>query len=243
MKKLLLPFFYSTLVVTLLTGCYNSRRLVTDEVVFTDGTSQTGTIIKCDSATVKIKRMDESINIFPWSMIDTIQGKKLKTFFCGVDLGVYKTPYFSVFRNESMSPTSLGLQYKAGFALRGIKLYYLNLTVLPARPSITKFGLGYQYYMGQSKYTKKTAFFIGTEANLMGVKYNNGPQATFEPFTGFELRLAERIRIHTKLGLQFNMSNKNNQTGVNFTVGVHFLNRNFKRYYTTLNADHRMLRK
>ena len=244
MKKLLLPFFFSLFCIFLLAGCINQRRLITDEIVFKDGNSQTGTIIQVDSANIRIKKMDESINIIPWASIDTIKGKKLKTFFGGVNMGVYKTPYFSVFRNESITPTSFGMQYKVGFALRGVKLYYLNLTIIPAHPySITKFGLGYQYYMGQSTYLRKSAFFIGTEANLMGVQYNNGPQLTFEPFTGFERKLSERIRLHAKLGMQFNMSNKNNQTGLNFTIGIHFMRRNLTRYYTTLNTEHRKLHK
>ncbi len=244
MKKLSFPFFYSLLTILLLSGCINQRRLITDEIVFKDGNSQTGTLIHCDTSEIKIKKMDESINIIPWATIDTIQGKKLKTFFCGINMGVYKAPYFSVFRNESITPTSFGMQYKVGLAMRGVKLYYLHLTIIPARPySITKFGLGYQYYIGQGTYIRKHAFFIGTEANLMGVEYNNGPQMCFEPYTGFERKLNERMRLHAKLGMQFNMSSKNKQTGINLTIGVHFMRRNLTRYYTTLNSEHRMLHK
>lgn len=244
MRKQLHFFVILVLGTSIQIGCFSPKRLITDEIVFKDGDSQTGTIIKCDSANVKIKKMDESITTIPWTNIDTIQGKKLKTFFGGVNMGVYKTPYFSVFRNESITPTSFGMEYKIGMAMRGVKLYYVNLTIIPAKPySITKFGLGYQHYLGKTTYLKKNAFFIGTEANMMSVEYNNGPQLTFEPFTGFERKCSNTIRLHAKLGMQFNMSNKNNQTGLNLTIGVHFMRRNLTRYYKTLNSEHRQLRK
>src|SRR3989344_5167335 len=88
------------LLSALFTSCMNYRRLLTDEVVLKDGNSQTGTIVLCDSTNLKIKKIDESISIIPWTSIDTVQGKKLKTFFLGVNMGYYNTPYFSVFRNE-----------------------------------------------------------------------------------------------------------------------------------------------
>ncbi|CAN5571411.1 hypothetical protein BH10BAC1_BH10BAC1_13300 [soil metagenome] len=246
MKKQFRYFIYLLFLVSLFSSCtnYNYRKLLTDEVVLKDGNSQTGTIVSCDSSNLKIKKIDESISIIPWTTIDTVQGKKLKTIFFGADVGIYKVPYFSVFRNESITPTQVGAQYKLGYALRGTKLYYFHLTVIPAKPySITKFGFGYQYYMGQTTYLKKNAFYVGVEANLMGVQYNNGPQFTFEPFTGYERKCSDRIRMHAKLGLQLNFSSKNNQTGINFTIGAHFMNRNFSKYYKTLNAEHKQLRK
>jgi hypothetical protein len=243
MKKSLLHLFALSFTVLSLSSCFNLnyRRLLTDEVVLKDGNSLTGTIQKCDSSTIKIKRIDESIINIPWSDIDTVQGKKLKTFFFGMNTGVYKTPYFSIFRNEAFTPTSGGFQLKGGFAYRANKLTYLHLTIIPARPyAVTKFGLGYACYLGQTNYLKKNSFLVGAETNLMGVKQNNGPQITFEPFTGFERKLNEKIRMNVKLGMQFNFSNKNNQTGVNLTVGIHFLNRNFKKYYQTLNQDRKL---
>ncbi|MFL5762543.1 MAG: hypothetical protein ACJ77K_01295 [Bacteroidia bacterium] len=243
MKKHLLRFSCLFLICIASSGCFNLnyRRLLTDEVVLKDGNSLTGTIQKCDSAHIRIKRIDESMINIPWSEIDTVQGKKLKTFFFGLNTGIYKTPYFSIFRNEAFTPTSGGFQLKGGFAYRANKLTYLHLTIIPAQPyGVTKFGLGYACYLGQTTYLKKNSFMVGSEANLMGVKQNNGPQFVFEPFTGFEHKLNEKVRVNVKLGMQFNFSNKNNQTGVNLTVGIHFLNRNFKRYYETLNHDRKL---
>lgn len=232
------------LCVTAFTSCINYRNLITDEIVLNDGNSQTGTIIKSDSTNLKIKKIDESISIIPWSTIDTIQGKKLKTFWVGANFGYYNTPYFSVFRNESMVGKQLGSQYKIGLATRGIRLYYLNLSHSPAKPyAVTKFGVGYQRYVVNTTYLKKNSFFWGSELNLMNAKYNNGSQATLEPFTGFERKYNERLRLHFKFGLQFNLANKNNQTGFNMTVGVHFLKKDFKKYYETLNKEHRIYRK
>jgi hypothetical protein len=234
------------LILLTLASCMNMnyKKLITDEIVLKDGNSQTGTILKCDSATIKIKQIDESIRIIPWNAVDTVQGKKLKTLWFGMNLGYYKAPYFSVFRNESMAAENIGLQFKLGLALRGNKLFYFHVSTLPDQPyAVTKCGLGFQRYIGGTTYIGKNTFFVGSELNLMYIKYNNGPQATLEPFTGFERKLNEHMRIHFKLGLQFNMANKNNQTGINTTIGIHFMRRNFKRYYNTLNSEHRLPRK
>jgi hypothetical protein len=220
------------------------KRLLTDEVVLKDENSHTGTIIKSDSNSIRLKQIDESIRVIPWNTIDTVQGKKLKTLWLGLNTGYYKVPYFSVFRNESFAAENLGFQFKGGYALRGNKLFYLHLSSVKGKPySVTKFGFGFQRYLGNTGYLKKNAFFTGGEANLMNVEYNNGPQFTLEPFTGYERKLNEHMRIHFKLGIQFNFSNKNNSAGVNTTIGIHFMRRNFKKYYHTLNTEHRLPRK
>jgi hypothetical protein len=239
-KHLIYLFF----LASVLTGCMNYRKLLTDEVVQKDGNSQTGTIIKIDSANLKLKKIDESISIIPWSVIDTVQGKKLKTLWFGINTGYYKVPYFSVFRNESFTGRSLGFQLKAGLALRGTKLFYLHLSHTPSLPyAVTKIGFGYQKYLGASSYIRKNTFFVGSEINMMNVKFNNGPQLILEPFTGFEKKLNEHLRIHFKFGLQFNFANKNSGSGVNASIGIHYMRRNFKKYYNTLNTEHRLPRK
>jgi hypothetical protein len=236
------PYFIGFLFITaLLASCSNYKKLITDEIVLNDGNSQTGTIIKCDSASLKLKKIDESTSVIYWKNIDTIQGKKLKTLWFGFNVGYYNTPYFSVFRNEAITAKQFGTQYKIGLAMRGTKLYYLHLTYSPAKPySVTKFGIGYQRYLGNSTYLKRTTFFIGSEFNLMNVKYNNGAQTTLEPFTGFEKKMNEHLRLQAKLGFQINLANKNNQTGVNLTIGIHFMKRNFKKHYNTLNNQHQL---
>lgn len=222
----------------------NYKKYLTDEVILKDGNSHTGTLIKVDSVYIKLKHIDESVQVIPWSSVDSVQGKKLKTFFLGMNLGYYKSPYFSVFRNEPFAAEGLGFQLKGGFAIRGIKMYYIHLTHVPSRPyPVTKYGFGYQRYLGRSTYLRKNTFFVGGEFNLMNVRYNNAPQATMEPFTGFDKKLNEHLRIHFKLGLQFNLANKNTQTGVNATIGIHFMKRNFRQYYQTLNSEHRLPRK
>jgi hypothetical protein len=244
MKNYLKYFILFIITAFILSGCLNYKRLINDEVVLKDGNSLTGTVIKSDSATLKLKKIDESIAIIPWSTIDTIQGKKFKTIWYGANLGFYNTPYFSVFRNEPFDAHQFGFQGKIGIALRGTKLYYAHLTLSPAKPyAITKFGLGYQRYLGRSTYLRNNCFFVGSEFNLMSVKYNNGLQNTFEPYTGFEKKLNENIRIHFKLALQINISNKNNQPGFNATVGIHFLKKNFKKEYNVLNKEHKLYRK
>ena len=77
----------------------------------------------------------------------------------------------------------------------------------------------------------------------MNAKYNNGAQVTLEPFTGFEKKLNEHLRIHFKFGVQLNIANKNNQSGFNTTIGIHFMKRNFKKYYDVLNDERRIYRK
>ncbi len=243
MKHYSIYFICALLFTAVFTGCINYKKLLTDEVVLKDGNSQTGTILQCDSTNLKIEKIDESISIIPWTTIDTVQGKKLKTVFVGMNLGYYNTPYFSVFRNEPFVGQALGMQFKVGLALRGNKLFYTHLTYSPAKPySISKFGFGYQKYIGKNTYLKKNSFFWGSEFNFMSVKYNNGTQTTLEPYSGFERKINERIRLHFKFGLQFNIANKNNQTGVNFTIGVHFLKKDFKKQYETLNKEHKMYR-
>ena len=229
----------STLFI--LSGCVNYRKTLTDEVILNDQNSHTGTIIQSDSVSIKLKKIDESTLIIPWNTIDTVVGKKLKTVFVGANIGYYNSPYFSVLRNENMSGNSVGFQYKVGYALRGNNLFYFSLLFLPATPyAITKTGLGYQRYLGSTTYLKKRAFFVGGEINLMNVKNNNGVQTTLEPFTGYELKLAAHVRVHCKLGLQINLANKNNSTGINFSLGFHFMRKNFKKRYTFLNTQHRI---
>jgi hypothetical protein len=225
----------------MLNGCINYKKLVTDEVVLNDQNSQTGTIIHSDSANLKLKKIDESISVIPWNIIDTIIGKKFKTVFAGANIGYYNIPYFSVFRNEAMTGRAAGFQYKIGYALRGNNLYYLQLLYSPATPyAITKFGAGYQRYLGHTSYLKKRGFFVGGEFNFMNVKNNNGAQATLEPFTGYELKLAAHVRVHFKFGLQISLANKNNAMGSNFSLGFHFMRKNFKKRYDHINKEHRI---
>ncbi len=151
--KLLRNLFPLFLLLSLLASCTNYRRLLTDEVVLKDGNSHTGTIIQTDSGKIRLKKIDESISIIPWSSVDTVQGKKLMTLWAGVNAGYYNIPYFSVFRNEAMTGKSAGIQYKAGLAFRGVKLYYIHLTFAPAQPyAITKSGVGFQRYLGKTTY-------------------------------------------------------------------------------------------
>ncbi|MDQ3047476.1 MAG: hypothetical protein M3R27_08025 [Bacteroidota bacterium] len=227
------------LIGSLLASCGNYRRLLTDEVVLKDGNSHTGTIIKTDSTKIRLMKIDQSISIIPWNTVDTVQGKKLMTLWAGVNAGYFNIPYFSVFRNEAMTGKSAGIQYKAGLAFRGVKLYYIHLTFAPAQPyAITKSGIGFQRYLGKTTYLKKNCFFVGGELNLMNAKFNTGAQTTLEPFTGFEKKCNEHIRLHFKFGLQFNIANKNSQTGFNTSIGIHFMRRNFKKHYETLNREH-----
>jgi hypothetical protein len=241
-----MKFTFKYLFITLfaflfLTNCINYKRNITEEVVLKDQNSQTGTIIESDTAKLKIKHIDESVNIIKWSDVDTVIGKKLKTVFVGANFGYYNIPYFSVFRNESMSGNAAGYQYKVGYAFRSTNLAYFSFLFSPAQPySITKVGAGYQRYLGASTYLRKRSFFIGGEFNLMNVKYNTGAQASIEPFTGYELKLAAHVRVHLKFGLQINLANKNNSIGSNFSVGFHFLRKNFKKRYNYLNTQHRI---
>jgi len=242
MKTYFKYFTCIILLASLLSSCVNYRKLVTDEIVFIDGSSQTGTIIKCDSMNLRIKKADESVSILPWSIVDTVQGKKYKSLFLGANFGYYNTPYFSVFRNESITGKQAGMQGKIGLAFRGNKLYYFNLFYSPAKPyKISKFGFGYQRYLGKGYLNKNTVFW-GSEFNLMNVEFNNGPQLTLEPFTGYERKLNEYLRVHFKFGLQINLANKNNQTGFNTTIGIHFMKRNFKKHYEILNQERRISR-
>jgi hypothetical protein len=236
--KPLLPLLF---LLTILGGCMNNRRLITDEIVTKDQNSQTGTIIKADSSRIILRKFDESQSVISWSDVDTVIGKKYKTVWLGANLGYHNVPYFSVFRNQAMTGRSLGFQYKIGMAYRGNKLYYLQLGYFPASPyQITKFGFGYKYYLGQTTYLGKNSFFVGGELNLMNAKYNNGAQTTLEPFTGYEQRLSAHVRMHIKLGLQFNIANKNSNAGINLSVGFHFMRKNFKKRYEYLNQKHRL---
>ncbi|MCW3077722.1 MAG: hypothetical protein JWO32_2331 [Bacteroidetes bacterium] len=235
-KTILLLF-----LIALMSNCVNNRKLLTDEVFLKDGNSYTGTIIKCDSTKIKLKQLDESTLIIPWLKVDSIGGKKLKTFWFGANFGYYKSPYFSVFRNEALTAETAGFQLKAGTARRGNKLYYFHITSIPAKPyHVTKYGLGFQKYLRGTTYLTLNSFFAGSEINFMNAKFNNGPQITLEPYAGFERKISEQLRLHVKLELQFNIANKNNKSGVSLTVGAHFLKRNFKKYYNTLNRERRI---
>ncbi len=241
MKFYLKHFLVLISTLTLFTGCLNYRRMITDEVVLKDQNSLTGTITESDSLKLKLRKIDESVTLIKWDDIDTIIGKKFKTVFVGANLGYYNIPYFSVFRNELMSGNAGGFQFKIGYALRGHNLFYFSQLFSPATPySITKTGLGYQRYLGTTTYLKKYSFFVGGEFNLMNVKNNNGAQATIEPFTGYEMRLAAHVRVHFKFGLQLNLANKNSSVGSNFSLGFHFMRKNFKKRYNYLNTQHRI---
>jgi hypothetical protein len=209
-----------------------------DEVVMKDESSKTGSILHCDSQLVKLKRMDESIDLIPWQQIDTIQGKKLKTFWVGMDFGHYTVPYFSVFRNEAMTGRSLGAQFKFGTTRKGRRMWYGHFTTIPANPyEITKFGAGTVRYAKKYSYQSPIAFYWGSEFNFMNAKNNKGAQQTLEPFIGLEKKLFEQVRVHLQFALQINFANKNNSTGFHLTMGIHLLKKNFKEYYDVLNSQ------
>ena len=232
------------LMTVMAISCTTNRKLITDEVILKDENSITGTIMKCDSSFLKIQKMDESMVMIPWLSIDTVVGKKYKTLWFGINAGYYNTPYFSVFKNEAMTGKAFGMQFKFGKAIRGNKLYYLDWSFSSAHPyAITKFGAGYQRYIKKATYLGKQGFFWGAEYNFMNAKHNNGAQMTLEPFSGFEKKCTDQIRLHFKLGLQFNVANKNNSAGINFTLGAHFMKRNFKKYYDVINSEHRLPKK
>lgn len=240
MSKLLRSFLIVAICVALF-SCHSRKKLIKEEVFLKNKNSVTGTIVTCDSNTVIIKKMDESQQAIAWNEIDTIVGKRFKTYFAGLNTGYYNAPYFSVFRNERMSATTMGFQFKAGKAVRGKKLIYVTYTALPARPyHVNKFGIGFQRYIKNASYVGKDGFFWGLDYNLMNAKYNNGVQLTFEPFWGYDKKYKEQLRVHAKMGFQINFANKNNRIGINLTVGIHCFKRNFKTYYTELNQYHRL---
>lgn len=237
-------FVLSVVLSLIFISCNNYKRLITDEVVLKDGNTQTGTLLKSDSVSVRIKKIDESLLTIPWNTIDSVRGKKFKTFWFGTNIGIYNTPYFSIFRNESYSNTAGGIQFKIGMAYRERKMYYFHYTFIPTAPyPVNKFGVGFHRYVFGNYLQKRNNFFVGVEVNGMGIRYNNGLQFSYEPFTGFELRLSQHFRMHVKFALQFNVFNKNNQTGASLSIGTHIIKRNFKRYYNVLNQEHRLLRK
>lgn len=185
--------------------------------------------------------MDESHVNINWTEIDTIVGKRFKTFFAGMNTGFYNVPYFSTFRNEAINAKALGFQFKAGKATRGRQMNYFTITTLPARPyHVNKFGLGFMRYIGKASYAGNNGFFWGLEYNLMNAKYNNGVQMALDPYWGYDKKIKEQLRLNFKMGFQINIANKNNNLGVNLTVGIHYLKRNFKKYYTDLNQSHRL---
>lgn len=234
-------FLYLTVVLLSFSGCINFKKNITDEIVLKDGNSHTGTILKCDSAKIKLQKIDESVLFISWTDVNAVQGKKFKSLWISADLGYFKSPYFSVFKNEAKTAESLGFQFKGGMALRSKKLFYFQIIALPSKPySVNKLGLGYQKYLSAGSYLSKNAFFAGSEINLMYATRNNGPQLTLEPFAGIEKKINEQIRIHFKVGLQFNIANKNNKAGINATIGVLYLKRNFKNYYDILNSEHKL---
>jgi hypothetical protein len=237
-------FHRSILVFTaslLLFACNGPKKIIKDEVILKNGDSFTGTILSMDSSKVKLMKMDESKVQIDWNEIDTIVGKRFKTFWFGCNTGFYNTPYFSVFRNEAINAGSMGFQFKFGKAVRGKRMSYFTWTTLPAKPyHINKFGVGFQRYIKKASYVGPNGFFWGLEYNLMNAKYNNGVQMTLDPFGAYDRKLNDQLRAHFRMGLQINLANKNNKLGVNFTVGIHYLKRNFKTYYTDLNQNHRI---
>ena len=238
-------FYFLFLITSLLFfSCINYKRNITDEVFLKNGNTETGTIIKADSNSLRIKKVDESQLSINWNIIDSVNGKKFKTLWLGANFGTYNTPYFSVFRNQSYMSSAGGFQLKIGLAYRGAKLYYIDFFHTPTKPyAVNKFGLGFQRYVFGNYLKKRHSFFVGSEFNAMSIRYNNGPQFAYEPFTGYEVKLNEHIRLNARFGLQINLFNKNNQTGANLSVGIHFMKRNFKKYYDYLNKEHRVYHK
>jgi hypothetical protein len=231
------------LLAVLLHSCSVYRKNIVDEVVLRDQNSHTGTILKTDSVNVKLMKPDESIILIPWAKIDTIGGKRLKTIWGGMNAGYYSIPYYSVLKDTAILSKTAGFQFKVGTTFRGDKLLYLNLVTCPAQPNhINFFGVGYQKYIYKSTYLQQNAFFVGSEFNFLNAKTNNGAQFTLQPYAGIERKLSDQIRIHFKWALQINFANKNPKTGANFTVGIHFLRKNFNYRYSYLNREHKVYR-
>jgi hypothetical protein len=231
-------------VLLLFTSCHGYRKYLNEEVVLKDENSYTGTVIFSDTSKIKLKKIDESVMVIPWISIDTIGGKRLKCFFAGMNAGYYRIPYYSVFRNEAITSSAIGFQFKAGTTLRGDKLIYANLITSPATPyAINMYGVGIQRYIYKSSYIGDDAYFLGAEFDLMNAKNNNGAQANLQPFAGIEKKLSDQIRIHAKWALQFNFANKNTKTGVNFTIGIHFMRKNFNYRYAYLNKERKLYKR
>ncbi len=225
----------------LLFACNYHKKLIKEEVVLKNKNSVTGTIVSCDSNEVKLQKMDESQQTITWADIDTIVGKRFKTLFLGFNTGFYNVPYFSVFRNEAINAKGLGLQFKIGKAVRGKHLNYFTFAALPAKPyTVNKFGFGFMRYIGKASYVGNEGFLWGMEYNLMNAKYNNGVQMAIDPYWGYDKKFKDQLRVHFKMGFQVNVFSKNNNLGVNLSLGIHFMKRNFKKYYTDLNQYHRL---
>ncbi len=230
-------------ILLFLESCNSPKKLINEEVILKNSNSVTGTIKSCDTVGIKLLKMDESQINISWTEIDTIVGKRYRTFWAGFNTGYYNTPYFSTFRNEAMAGRSLGFQFKIGKAVRGKIMNYFTYTFVPAQPyHINKFGVGFQRYIKKATYLSDKGFFWGLEADLMNAKYNNGVQFTLDPFGGYDYKINDQLRIHGKFSLQINFANKNNDLGANLTIGIHFLKRNFKTYYASLNQQHRLLK-
>jgi hypothetical protein len=232
-------FLFVNFLCLFVFACNTNKKLITDEVFLKNNNSITGTIVSSDSTKLKIIKFDESSQIINWNEIDTIVGKKYKSLFFGLGLGLYNTPYFSVFKNEAINSNSLGFQIKIGRVIRLRKLNYFHFTQTAAKPfAVSKLGFGLQRYFKKFDYVNKSGFYYGSEFNALFAKYNNGFQTTLEPYLGYELILNNQILANLKFQLQINVANRNNNLGVGLTLGFHFLKTNFKQHYDILNSLH-----
>jgi hypothetical protein len=225
-------------IIMLVSSCA-SRKLV-DKVVLKNASTLTGKITQADSAKVILERQDRSVQHIPWQEIDSVSGIRYKTFFSELALGYAKTPYFSVFRNESFNPAAFSITGKIGIAQNRKNVKYLKYSFLPAKPyNLRKIGIGFQRY-AKGTYFSKNSFFWGNDFSLILIPYNNAPQLTFEPFCGYSRYLTPKIRVNAQWNLQLNPFGKNASvgTGLNFSILYHFKDINAR--YSTLNQLHKL---
>ncbi len=225
-------------VALLLWACHGPKKWLNDKVILQDGSSITGTVTKSDSLQLKITKMDESEQVVQWAQIDSVAPLAFRTRISSISLGLYNTPYYSVFRNENFAPSNLGLQFRTGMATFGKKYNYFHFTLIPSQPfRITKLGYGIERYK-RGTYMDKKNLFLGFETNLIFIRYNNAPQFAFEPFVGKQWKYKDQWRIHGKIALQLNVGSRNSNAGIYFGVGMNYLKQDFKKKYQDLNQTH-----
>jgi len=219
----------------LFSACRSTRAVQKDTYHLKNGESYTGSIIQRDSQQFVLVQRNLNTKKIQWTDVDSVSGYKLRTGVLSVSAGAYKTPYFSVFRDEAYSPVSSGFELQWG-AARYRKTYrYLTLAWMPARPfSVRKISMGYQYYF-RGGYTGGTGLYGGIKGGFLRPEYNNLGHLFVEPYGGGEWRLGGQGRMFAEAGIMGNVFARNRQPGWNISIGTRFHFRNLDKKYKRLN--------
>lgn len=209
-----------------------------DMLVFKDGNTQTGKIIRCDSVSLVLRKVDHSTTKYEWSQIDSVRGLPYRTYFFSASLGISKVNYWSTLLYRDVKSTSQAFYYRYGNMSWRRWAKYIELEFIGARPfKMQRLGGGVNYYMF-TDYTKPWNAYLGLDASINMVDNNKNFVSTGLHF-GTEYLYKNKYRLFAEMDFQKAIFNINKNSSFCFLVGMKWC-KELEKYYKKLNQTRKL---